>query len=270
MKTRGIVVLIVGVVAVVLLAWIARRKPVEIPAAALPASRTALSAAQAQFGTNRELLRVNSADVSRVTIAGPGRTPLDLRAVGSGLFTMGGLATNEVVDAAVASRLAGAFEALSFIALADPARSAKDFGLEEPERLTIKTENGFYHSVLLGAPEGTNGRFARVRVEYQATVRPTEAEVRASLPAPTTAGLGDYEDRVQREVSRRMQEYETRIAGDAKKAREMDAEIKPWTYVLSFPAISNMITTRDQLVRTVEPPKKKPVENPVAPRPSTE
>lgn len=241
MKTRVLAIVIVSVAAVFLFARIARRKPAEEPSAAPPAPPSALSLAQAHFGTNRGIFRVNPADVSHVTIAGPGRAQLDLRAAGSGLFTMDGLATNEVVDAAAVNRFAGALEALSFASLADPARPAKDLGLEAPDRFTIKTQDGFYYSVLLGAPDGTNGRFARVRVEYQATVRPT--------------GALDSKD-----LALRMEAYEKRIADDAVKAREMDAGVQPWTYVLSPAVCSDMTATREQLIRQVEPPAPPPAQ----------
>jgi hypothetical protein len=221
----------------------------------------------ADVGWVREDLLVVSPDsVSQATIATPGQPELEVRSTGPGSYTMDGLAKDEAVDTAAGGRLFGAFQFLNFTSVTDPSKPEKDLGLENPARLTLKTRDGFLYSVLIGASNGANGRYARARIESQPTVRPTEADAKASIPAPTNAAdteaVSNYEAQVQQEFAKRTKEYEEQIAGAARTAEERNAAVKSWTYVLPEFACANMTATRDQLVQKIDPSKPRPSANP--------
>jgi hypothetical protein len=217
----------------------------------------------------REILRANVEEVASVTsVSTQGEYTIIMQA--PGVYTMDGLKKDEQVDPGFASRLMNALQPLALMTVADPNTSNTVFGFDRPDRFTMKMKGGTIHTVQLGAPSGTGGRYARVTVDFTPPAAPGTNEVSATIPASNDAtnavAVSNHEAQVRQAFQKRMKEYQDKVATDRKQASDLNAEVSPWTYVLADYVCENMLVPRAQLVKKIEPPKPPEEPTPITPQ----
>jgi len=209
------------------------------------------------------LLRVSSFDVARIQVTPAEGQAYALMKGSSDSYAMTGLKDDEEVKSTEADKLARALSYLSFVDLADPAKTDEDLGLDRADVFTMATKNHLVYTVRLGAEaEGdVAGRYAGLSVEYHKPAPPTpppaqpeepaaadgEAVAETAEPAPAVdparadyeAELKTYEDEVAK--------FETQVTGE-------QARFAGWTFVLQQSDTANMTLPRDAVAGKKEDP----------------
>jgi hypothetical protein len=205
---------------------------------------------------NTDLTSVTASDVHTVTIQHPGDAPIVLRRPeGGGDLEVQGLDGNEETDTAKMYSISSALSYLRLEDVADPAKPDAAFGLDTPVVYTAETGKGEVYTVRLGSsPEGSNARYARIRValkpepavEAAETMPDATAEddgMEAGATNATAAAAAD----TQAAAARRALEEDTAA---------LNARLAPWTFLIASYKADAMTHTRASLVKEKNTEKK--------------
>ncbi|MBT3295722.1 MAG: DUF4340 domain-containing protein [Verrucomicrobia bacterium] len=206
----------------------------------------------------KELVSVPGTDVTSVRITGPEREVLELGLADGGAdLVLATLGAKEEMDSSKVNGIKSALSYLRFEAVADPALSDADLGMDRPVEFVSTTQNGEIYTVQIGAksPDSEN-RYARVRVALQ----PVEPVAEAAPDGEQTA------EEIQAAAAEKTRHAEERAKQELKVA-ELNKKLAPWTYLLASYKSDTMLSTRDQIVKAIE---EEAPESPEAGTPETE
>lgn len=184
-----------------------------------------------------------------------------------------GLAAGEELDESMARRATGALQYLSFLTIADPARSDEELGLTAPDRYVFRAPDGFVYTVLVGAPREDGKRYARVAVAFERPTPPASAD---ATPAPTdgaaaaketaesaTAAGAESGKEAAAETAATTPKKEGESLTDeeaarrAQRAAEEHARLSRWAYELSAWNAESLTLSRSRLIKAPTPPASK-------------
>jgi hypothetical protein len=191
----------------------------------------------------KELVSVPGTDVRSVRITGPERTILALGlAEGGADLVLAELGEKEEMDSSKVNGIKAALSYLRFEGVADPTLSNTDLGMDRPVEFVSTTQNGEIYTVQIGAqsPDSEN-RYARIRVALQ----PVEPAAEAAPDGEQTA------EEIQAAAAEKTRHAEERAKQELKVA-ELNKKLAPWTYLLASYKSDTMLSTRDQIVKTIE------------------
>lgn len=179
------------------------------------------------------------------------------------------LAAGEELDESAARRATGALQYLTFLTVADPARSDEELGLTAPDRYVFRAPDGFVYTVLVGAPREDGKRYARVAVAFERPAPPANADVAAAAPdsAPTPAGeaatpkgeadesgkaaADDTAAKTSKKTEGALSDEEA--ARRAQRAAEEHERVSRWVYELSAWNAESLTLRRSQLIKAPTP-----------------
>lgn len=185
----------------------------------------------------REIVNVSAEAVEQVTVRTPDES-YTLRMPGPGNYVLEGLASNETVEVYNAGRLARALSPLTLLDVVDPAETTNDFGFGDASEVLFALRTGERYAVKVGGLRAQGGgRYVRLGVSYEKPPTPEEFE-------------GVEKD--SEEFKKRVEEFESQCAAAEQKAKETDAQLRAWTYVIPDYQAGNLTVRRSELVRTVE------------------
>ncbi|MCE9615701.1 MAG: DUF4340 domain-containing protein [Lentisphaerae bacterium] len=176
-----------------------------------------------------ELLNVDAAELTRLSITGPDRATLELAAHDGGELEVTGLGSEEEADVAKLASLRNALTYVNLQDVADPAQADAALGFNNPVAFTAHTKDGRVFTVQVGGKADGDARYVRCRVEFQEPPPAAPAAATNAPPAP------DY--------------TATRLAVDT-----LNKKITPWTYIIPTYKAEAMVMTREELVKPKTPP----------------
>lgn len=220
-------------------------------------------ASRSEDWIQREILQVPPAEASEVLLA-TSNSSYSLRVKGGGQYEMDGLAEDEEIDQAAASRLVAGLQYFHCKGIADPALADGVMGLDAASTYVLKTADGLQYTAQVGgaAPDPAL-RYVRVSAEYHKPPPPTREEVETLYPEtpPEAAGAetnaapeaaAGREQEIEEEYARRQQEYESQVAAQEKKLAEITARVSGWTYLVPGYTAESLTIGREMIVRKKE------------------
>jgi hypothetical protein len=195
---------------------------------------------QAKDWLDTEILNVNGADVSDITITAPGKNDLRLVRKEPSKLEVEGLTADEEVDNSKLYGMESALSYLRFADVADPALTDAQNGMDKPTIFKLTTRKNQSYTVKIGSsPTNSAERYVRLEVTLKPadTNQPSAAEAGGTNAVAVAAKAAD---------ERKQLEGETQT---------LNGKIGKWTYLIESYKAESLVTTREALVKKKEPPK---------------
>ena len=185
-----------------------------------------------------ELLNVDAAEVSRITLTGPDREPLEISKSGTdNALQVSNLAATEESDAAKLSSLHSALAYLNLQDVADPALGDAAMGFDNPDSFTAETPDGRVYKLLIGAKTADGARYLRGHAEFrEPTPPPADTNTLADAATTNAPAVSDTSA--------------TRATVDA-----LNRKLTSWTFVIPSYKAESMVLTRSELVKPKTTPE---------------
>ena len=136
---------------------------------------------QSEDWITKDLLNIQSADITAVTIQGTnGTVTVDTK--DSSAYVVNGLAEDEETTTANAGRAHRALQNLRFNSVANPSTDDTSLGLDKATVFTAKTKAGIDYLVHVGSESSNGDRYARIDATYTAPPAPTRAAAELLVP----------------------------------------------------------------------------------------
>ena len=233
---------------------------------------------QSEDWITKDLLNIQSADITAVTIQGTnGTVTVDTK--DSSAYVVNGLAEDEETTTANAGRAHRALQNLRFNSVANPSTDDTSLGLDKATVFTAKTKAGIDYLVHVGNESSDGNRYARIDATYIAPPAPTRAAAELLVPPDpepeeatekTDEGSTDSdagadaestdeeqapektrEEKVTEKLAELTKTHEKAVS-DANEKVEALTDKKAWTYVLDSLDVEPLRFNRSELVSKKE------------------
>jgi len=134
----------------------------------------------------------------------------------------------EEFQSSEANKMRSALQYLRCESIADSAKSDAELGFTNAVEYVAQTRDGFTYTATLGGKAKDGERYARFFVAYAKPEAPTDADKKT------------------------LEEFQKTCDANAKKAADLDAKLKLWTYRISNTKAQNLTIPRSQLVKEKE------------------
>jgi hypothetical protein len=186
---------------------------------------------------NTEICSVPAADITTISVTGPQREAINLKNNKAGKKELSDLKDGEEQETAEISALENAVSYMNLDDIADSKLSDKELGMDSPVIFEAKTKDNLLYIVKIGAKAGSSdNRYARFSVTY--------IEPQASDKNDETAADDNQKSKIE---------------AAQKKAKELNAKLAKWTYIIPSYKTDAMLKERAKLVKKTKTEKSEPV-----------